>query len=112
MSKRIKYSKALLEEAAAQSQSIAGVLRYLQLRQAGGNQTHIARRLKKYEVNTTHFTGCAHNRGKTAPTKKTALEILVISPEGSFRPKRSHLQRALLECGVEEVCQLCGVGTD
>ena len=112
MSKRVKYSKELLKEAAAQSESIAGVLHHLQLRQAGGNQTHIARRLKEYEVNTSHFTGCGHNRGKTASTKKTARDILVVSPEGSFRPKQFHLHRAMLECDVQEVCQLCGVETN
>jgi len=112
MSQRIKYSKELLEEAAANSQSIAGVPRYLSLKQAGGNQTHIARRLRDYGVNIQHFTGCGHNKGKAGPTKKSAEEILVMSPPGSYRPKRFLLQRALLECGVEEVCQVCGVGTE
>ncbi len=112
MSQRIKYSKELLEEAAANSQSIAGVLRSLNLKQAGGIQTHIARRLRDYEVNIQHFTGCGHNKGKTSPAKKSAEEILVMSPPGPYRPKRFLLQHALLECGVEEVCRVCGIGTE
>ncbi len=88
------------------------VLRYLNLRQVGGNQTHIARRLRDYGVDTQHFTGCWHNKGKAGPTKKSAGDILVVSPAGSYRPKRAQLQRALLECGVEEVCQICGTGTE
>jgi len=95
MSQRIKYSKELLEEAAANSQSIAGVPRYLSLKQTGGNQTHIARRLRDYGVNIQHFTGCGHNKGKAGPTKKSAEEILVMSPPGSYRPKRFLPQRAL-----------------
>ena len=112
MPKRIKYSKELLEEAAAKSESIAGVLRDLNLRQAGGNQCHIARRLRDYGVNTQHFTGCGHNKGKACPTKKFAADILIVSPEGSYRPQRFQLQRALLERGVEETCQVCGTGAE
>ena len=66
-----KYTKELLEEAAANSTSVAGILRYLGLRQAGGTQAHIGRMLKKLEVDTSHFT----QRGRP-PTRPplTAVE--------------------------------------
>ena len=58
-----KYTREKLESAAQASTSIAGVLRYLGLRQAGGTQAHIGRLLKQFEIDTTHFTGQAHLRG-------------------------------------------------
>ena len=112
MSQQNKYTKELLEEAAANSQSVAGVLRYLNLKQAGGNQCHIARRLRDHQVNIDHFTGCGHNKGKTPSNKKTAKDIMVVSPPGAYRPKRFLLHRALLECGVEETCKICGTGPE
>ncbi len=110
MPSRTKYTKELLQTAALQSQSIAGVLRYLNLKQAGGTQSYLSRRLTEYQIDINHFTGCAHNRGKASYNKKSASDILISHPEGAFRPKRVHLVRALLEIGIPETCQTCGLG--
>ena len=85
-----KYTKELLEEAAANSTSVPGILRYLGLRQAGGTQAHIGRMLKKLEVDTSHFT----QRG-LPPTRPplTAAQILVRKPRDANRPY---------------VCEMCG----
>jgi allantoicase len=37
------------------------VLRYLGLRQAGGTQSHITRRVRLFEIDTSHFTGLYPN---------------------------------------------------
>lgn len=105
-----KYTKEILEEAARNSESIAGVLRYLKLRQAGGTQSHIANKLKSLEVDTSHFTGKGHNKGKISPTRKTPETAFVILPEGSPKAKTHILRRVLVESGVEEVCNYCGLG--
>lgn len=105
-----KYTKEVLQEAANNSVSIAGVLRYLNLRQAGGTQTHISKRLKALEVDTSHFTGKAHNKGKVSNKKKPpALWFIILDP-GSRRTDTIYLRRALTEDGVEEKCNHCGLG--
>jgi hypothetical protein len=50
------YTEELLREAVAASTSFAGVLRHLGLRQAGGTQAHIARRIRHFGIDTSHFS--------------------------------------------------------
>lgn len=104
-----KYTKELLSEAAQNSESIAGVLRYLNLKQAGGTQSHIGRKLKEFEIDTSHFTGARWNKGKTFKRlQKKSEDILIVLPEGSLRPRVKQLRRAMLESGVEMKCR-CGL---
>lgn len=103
-----KYTKELLEEAARNSTSHAGILRYLGLKQAGGTQSHIVKMVNKYEIDVSHFTRQAHNKGKQALNRKSPCEILIILPEGSYRPKVIQLRRAMIESGVEYRCE-CGL---
>lgn len=99
-----KYTKELLTEAVQNSNSLAGVLRYLGLKQAGGTQTHISRKLKQLDIDTSHFFGQGHNKGKTARNRKSADDILIVLPDGSPRPKVGQLRRALKDSGIEELC--------
>lgn len=102
-----KYTREVLSEAVSQSQSFAGVLRFLGLRQAGGTQTHITTKIKQFGLDTTHFTGEGHNKGKPARNRLTSSQILVRLPEGSNRQKACVLKRAMLEEGLTYQC-LCG----
>lgn len=106
----MKYTRQRLEEAAQQSTSIAGVLRYLELRQAGGTHSHIKRRLVALGVDTSHFTRQAHNKGKPSPTRLMPHEILVRRPEGSRRTAASVLRRSMINSGVVHQCADCGLG--
>ena len=72
-----KYTKERLEAAAKNNVSIAGVLRYLNIKQAGGSQTHIKNMMCKYDIDCSHFTGQAVNRGSKSPLKRTAKDVLV-----------------------------------
>ena len=62
-----KYTKELLEPLVEESTSIAQVIRKLGLKQAGGTQAHVSRRIKEYELDTSHFLGQGANCG---PNKK------------------------------------------
>jgi hypothetical protein len=64
--------------------------------------------LKKHEVDTSHFTGRVHNKGKRALNRQSAEEILIRLPQGSARQKPERLRRALSEVGVAEKCS-CGL---
>lgn len=104
-----KYTKERLEEVCRQSSSIAGVLRILGLKQAGGSQSYIKRKLLKYGIDMSHLSGQGHLKGKSSPRKKSADEILVVSEATQFRTRHYQLKRALLEKGVVEKCSICGV---
>lgn len=109
---RTVYTKELLQDAVDQSVSVAGVLRMLGIKQAGGSQSHVTRMLKKYEIDCSHFTGQGHNKGKVSLAKQSFDQILVLLPEGSAKEKTYKLRRALLEAGVEMTCVMCGLGVE
>jgi hypothetical protein len=107
-----KYTRELLTEAATNSISITGVLRYLEIPVAGGTHAHISRKLKQLGIDTSHFKRVAPNRGKPSAWRLTPEQVLVVRPSGSPRPKPHVLRRALLEAGVLHVCGTCGMGAE
>jgi 5-methylcytosine-specific restriction endonuclease McrA len=107
--KHIKYTKELLEEAVSNSVSVAGVLRYLNLAQAGGTQCHLKRRIISFGIDYSHFTGQGHNKGKISNNRKTASEILICS-DHEYRVRTPKLNRALSDIGRKYECVECGVG--
>ena len=109
---REKYTRELLTEAAANSISVAGVLRYLEIPVAGGNHAHISRKLKQLGIDTSHFKRVAPNRGKPSVWRLTPEHVLVVRSPGSPRPKAHVLRRVLLEADVPYVCGTCGVGAE
>ena len=58
------YSDQDIREAVARSTSVAGVLKRLNLKPAGGNYANMKRNLDRLEVDTSHFTGKAWNRSE------------------------------------------------
>jgi len=104
---RIKYTKGLLQEAVDNSVSVMDVLRYLNLRLAGGTHSHISRKLQEFEIDTSHFVGQSYNLGKASFNKKSASDILIRLPEGSRRPRRPQLHRALKDSGIPYKCSEC-----
>lgn len=105
----VKYTNEILEQAVRHSSSYAGVLRFLNIRQTGGGQSHIKRRVLRADIDTSHFTGQAWNKGRTfTKLRRTAASILVKREEG----KRQHshlLRRALAESFVPYACSRCGI---
>ncbi|MFE4359390.1 MULTISPECIES: HNH endonuclease signature motif containing protein [Streptomycetaceae] len=106
------YTKELLQEAVAASHSVAGVVRYLDRRQAGGTQAHIGRRIKDLGIDTSHFTGQAHNRGGHAPTRIPADQLLVRRAQSAKRIPGARIRSALAELGRPELCEDCGTGPE
>jgi hypothetical protein len=108
--RKTKYSEVALSEAVANSVSIAGVLRCLGLRQAGGNHASIGRKIKSYGLDTSHFLGGRTNCGpdrKGGVTPLSKEEILTRDPDRDWRRNGKTLRRALSEIGREEVCEEC-----
>jgi hypothetical protein len=73
----------------------------------GGQHAHLARRIRAAGINTSHFLGQAHNKGRQLPGRP-ASEVLVRWPSGSDRPKTALLRKAMLRSGVEYRCAVCG----
>lgn len=103
-----RYTKEELQEAASNSVSVADMLRYFHLRASGGNHTAMSRRLYNMEVDTSHFLGQAHSRGKIGANRKSPEEVLTQRKSGS-RVDSKQMRRVLQEAGVPLKCVKCGV---
>ncbi|MGC4805187.1 HNH endonuclease signature motif containing protein [Micromonospora sp. DT233] len=106
---RYKYPPEALASAAAQARSVTEVMRLLGVRLSGGSHAHISRQLKRFGIDTSHFTGGAHNRGQHN-IRVPAAALLVQRPEESRRIAGSRLKRALALIGLPEECEVCGTG--
>ncbi len=105
----MKHTFEKLLEAVENSESVTGVLKYLNITVAGGNHSHITRRIKDAGINTDHFTGQASNRGKTfEANRRTAESIFIKRYPPNQREQARLLKRAMLETGVEYRCVGCG----
>ncbi len=99
-----KYTRELLEEAVRESTSIAGVIRYFGMPQAGGTHSHLSRTIKAFEIDTSHFI--RHQNG-ASKRRRRAEEILVVRPFGRRRESPHRLRRALIEIGRPPACAIC-----
>jgi len=106
---RYKYSDEDLAAAAKAARNVAEVMRILGVRISGGSHAHISRRLKRLEIDLSHFTGSAHNRGRSS-RRLTTPRLLVKLPDGSRRMPGWRLKRALIMLGVPDQCETCGIG--
>ena len=104
---RIKYTKQILQDAVLNAESYAGVLRHLGVKQAGGTQSHVAKKIKEFEIDVSHFKGQSWSKGVEHQTKREATDILILRSTGN-RQKTHLLKRALLETNVKHECALCG----
>lgn len=112
MNSKVKYSKELLEEVAKKCHSYQQVMRELGLKISGGSSSHLKSRFEKYEIDISHFTGQASNRGKDhkgGNEKLDANQILVLDRLNGRRDHGFKIKRAMIESGIEEKCALCGL---
>lgn len=103
---RYRYSPELLAATAARAHSVTEVMRLLGVRISGGSHAHISRQLKRFGVDTSHFTGQGHRRGVPGP-RQAPTETLVQLPPDAARTPGFRLRRALLEIGRAERCAIC-----
>ncbi|MEV8097892.1 HNH endonuclease [Kitasatospora sp. NPDC085879] len=99
-----------LTEAAAASTSIAGVLRALGLPDTGSCRSRVKAALLEHRIDTSHFTGAAHNKGRSTGPLRRPEELLVRRPPGSHRTRGRQLRAMLVHIGRPDVCADCGTG--
>lgn len=110
MNSKVKYSKELLEPIVKSSFSTQEVMRKLGLKLAGGTNSHLKRKFLQYNLDTSHFLGCAANRGKNhvgGPDKLSASQIFVVDRLDGRREATVKLKRSLIESGIKEECEEC-----
>src|ERR1700735_3692540 len=109
---RYRFSDADFIQAVKTSISISEVLQKLGLSAYGASYTGFHKRVKKLGIDTSHFLGQGHLKGKTHSfTKATPLEeILVANSEMGIgrRVKRRLVEAGLLknecyDCGLKDV---------
>ncbi|MFI1211993.1 HNH endonuclease signature motif containing protein [Streptomyces sp. NPDC020802] len=106
-----KWTKEILETVVAASRSVNEVLRQLGLDSVGGHHTNIARRIKAYGLDTSHFTSVVRTeRMRYNQRRRTAEEILVEDSSAHARRTPSNrLKRAMRELDIDERCAQCGI---
>ena len=106
---RTKCTAVDFAAAVRDSFSIAGVLRRLSLRGAGGNYATVKRLVREWNLDVSHWTGQGHRRGSTAPVvRPRPLDLVLIRD----LPVNSHsLRRRLIREGVlPPICSNCSLG--
>ena len=107
MRRRFTWSDEQLELAIKSSISIAQVIRALGMRVAGGNYETIKRRVKDLGLDTAHWLGQAHYRGKVLHRPSRALEDILRS---GTRYQTRTLKLRLLRAGMmDAACKCCGL---
>jgi hypothetical protein len=103
-----RYTDEQLIEAVANSYSVMEVMRKLGIKFAGGSHHHISNRIKKMELDSSHFKRQAHNKGVPSTKRLLPEGILVHDRLSGRKEKTVLLRRAMLESGVEYKCA-CGL---
>lgn len=103
---KYSYSDEQLKEAVKTSLSISQVLSKLGIVCAGGNYKTVKHRIEKLNIDSSHFTGQGHLKGKNHnfnPAKKLK-DILVINSYYNS----NDLRKRLIKEGVKEYrCECC-----
>ncbi|GAA3493017.1 hypothetical protein GCM10019016_001150 [Streptomyces prasinosporus] len=101
-----------LGAAAADSISIAQLLRRLGRPDNGTQRALLRQWIAEDDVSTAHFLGRAHRRGKPGVVPLRQPEDILVKHEGQRRTKTALLRRALREVGVPYECAECGTAPE
>lgn len=107
-----KYTADLLEPIVLSSTSMHDVLRALGVKITGGSQGHVKRLIDRYGISTKHFTGRGSNRGPThkGGVQRLRWQDILVFNRLQVREHPKRLRRAMLEAGIPNQCDVCGMG--
>jgi 5-methylcytosine-specific restriction endonuclease McrA len=107
---KYKYTKDQLEIAVKESLNIRDLCKKLNIVPAGGNYKTINDKIKKWNVDISHFTGCGWNKGeKFRPFcfKRKTEDILI---KDSPHLNSNSLRIRLLKEGLKKhICESCSL---
>ncbi|MFE9400260.1 HNH endonuclease [Streptomyces sp. NPDC006530] len=101
-----------LRQAVRDSTTIAATLRRLGRPDNTRQRALLRQWITEEQVDTSHFLGQAHQRGKPGPTPVKAAEDVLVRHDRGRRSQAVALRRALRAIGVPEVCAGCGTGPE
>ena len=106
MTSRYTYSEQELREAVKTSTSIRQVLDKLNIVPAGGNYQTTNRRIQKLDIDISHFSGQAWNKGRVIGPKRPIGEYL---KENSVVQSYKLKNRLIAEGLKQHKCECCGI---
>ena len=96
--KLFKYSEEQLRSAIKNSHSLRQVLLKLDVAPYGGNYDVLRKAIKHFNLDTSHFTGQAWNKGKKLPAKQSIENYLNNAvPIQSYKLKNRLLKEGVFE---------------
>lgn len=102
-----------LRRTIAGATSIADALRVLGMEPYNSRLRTLLREwLTEDGLDTSHFLGQAHQRGRSGGVLLRRAEDILVQHDGSRRTRTHLLRRALREVGAPEVCAECGIGPE
>lgn len=110
-----KYTRQLMAPIVASSTSYYEVFRKLGLKPTGSANGRIRKIVQVLGLDTSHFLGMGSNRGpdrKGGPKRLSWEQILVLDRNDGRKEKVNVLRRALIESGILEKCESCGLGPE
>lgn len=106
--RRTNYTEQEFIRAVQTCYSVASVLHTLGLKATGGNYKLFYRRVKILNLDTSHFTGQGHLKGKSHCWNQQNLSDILI--ENSTYTNTNFLKKRLLKEGLLNYqCILCGI---
>jgi hypothetical protein len=101
-------SEEALAGAVADHRSIRGVILALGLADSGSTQRLVKASIAHHRLDTSHFAGRAHNKGRRTGPRRTPEEVLAQLPPGSRRTPGERLRAMLIHIGHTDACEMCG----
>ncbi|GAA0667605.1 hypothetical protein GCM10010193_19090 [Kitasatospora atroaurantiaca] len=107
----VKYTRELLAELAAESDSVNDMMRRLGVPMAGGTHSYLSRRLKFYGIDTSHFNQGRPDYGRRRYTREQLAEAAANSTSISsmlrymgvepYDSAYSYMKKRLTEFGID-----------
>lgn len=101
-----KWTIQQLQESARNVTSTRQLLYKLGLKEAGGNYKQIAKYIKIYEIDTSHFRGKAWNKGLTGVSKPRLKLSDLLCENSTFQSHKLKI-RLFKEGLKDQKCELC-----
>jgi hypothetical protein len=106
---RTRYTEEQFIKAVNNNQSIRGTLKELGLQPTGGNYDLLHRRIKKLRIDTSHWTGKGHLKGKKNTWHRITPLSEIMVEESSYTGSTKLKHRLLKEGIFEHKCYNCNL---
>jgi hypothetical protein len=105
--KKRRWSENELRQSARKAKSIRQVLKFLGLKEAGGNYSQIKKYLTEFKIDTAHFTGMGWSKGMHGIGKPRLSLESILAKGSTFQSFK--LKKRLFKAGIKKPeCEFCG----